>query len=84
MSELEPGCKALVIRGRESNLYKMVTIGNFIGSLYNFEQNDLWEVDQEMDTNNQPEFMNSGRNLMRIDDHPESETLLETIDMYPE
>ena len=80
-SKLETGCKAIVTRGRKSNLGKFVTVGNFIGTLPGFLHDDIWEVDKEMDTNNEPNFMNSGANMQRIDDHPEKETILESVNL---
>ena len=79
MSNLEPGCKAIIIKGFcNENYGKIVIVGNFIGrhpyDTGNWDVTDYWEIDQEI------LFMNeyqekayfklcSGKTMRRIDDH---------------
>ena len=93
-SKLEPGCRAIVTEDAEPADYgKLVTVGNFIGRFINPEgtyqtnQTDIWEVSEPMlgrGPNNEVfGYFNiqSASALLRIDDHPENETILETIDL---
>ena len=71
MSNLEPVCKAIVVNSVVvSNIGKILTVGNFLGKLPSFPQNDLWEVDTELQfKNGEKFFLCSGSRLQRIDDH---------------
>ena len=89
-SELEPGCKAIIIGGRcKENIGKIITCLNYVGThkdkLVIFADHDLWEVDKKITfRGNSGESIRelnlcSAKTTQRIDDHPEEETLLETI-----
>ena len=80
MSNLELGCKAMIVGGRcEENIGKIVTVGNFIGDpscgFNTFSSKDYWEVNQKIlfltAWMKYPlyEYFCSGKTLRRIDDH---------------
>ena len=53
MSNLEPGCKAIVVKGAmlphlSTNVGKIVTVGKFIGNVFGKFGADQWEVDKPM------------------------------------
>ncbi len=94
MSNLEPGCKAIIVGGRcKENLGKMVTVGGFIGRKIldglPSGDSDLWEVDQPIlfrttgIVKESMRYLCSGSTMQRIDDHDtnliESKKELETV-----
>jgi hypothetical protein len=80
MSELEVGCKAIVIGGMPDNVGKIVTILLFIGTddkEDGIKGNDIWETDTKLtvghfDNINIPDgksVLENAVNMRRIDDH---------------
>ena len=79
MNNIEPGCKALVIRSLcQENVGKIVKVGRCLGVIFpDCEPDKLyWEVDQYMLCINGNYVKHSAhRNLQRIDDNKELETI---------
>lgn len=75
MSNLEPGCKAIIINGVMSRKYptnigKIVTVGNFIGMIPSGGADDYWEVNKPMTRQSGDSvYANREKNMQRLDDH---------------
>ena len=70
MSNLETGCKAIVIESLcPENVGKIVTVGNFIGTIHEFPAcNCVWEISQTVICRDGIErFMCDETSLQRID-----------------
>ena len=78
MSNLEPGCKAIVIKGEmnpnyPTNVGRIVTVIGFIGKATGWVGDDYWEVDQLMyGANGTNDYLQNGAFLQRIDNNPET------------
>lgn len=77
MSNLEPGCKAIVVKGAANNdpniptnIGKVVTVGRFLGKVYGWVGHDRWETDILMTgTTGGNSYHNREFHMQRIDDH---------------
>lgn len=76
MSELEPGCKAMIITGMNiENIGKIVTVGVFIGKINGYNGDDFWEVDREIVFHYEHGngkgvcFVSHEKDMRRLDDH---------------
>lgn len=74
MSNLKPGCKAIVTGG-QVDLGKIVKVGNFIGRTVDDPYDDIWEVDKPMSYTHGKKYYCPEHMLQRIDDHDQPETI---------
>ena len=87
MSNLEPGCLAIIIDGvnhpnHKTNIGKIVTVGSYIGFIKGMYGKDYWEVDRIMFTNKgRTIYYNREINMQRIDDHDEKIEDKELLEM---
>ena len=88
MSNLEPGCTAIIINGAEpespdTNIGKIVTVVKFIGTVENYEGNDYWEVNIKMNSINGDDLpICRDCDMRRIDDHKTDEYFNENVDNF--
>lgn len=77
--KIEEGCLAVVIKSTAGNEWKSVTVGKFLGKVFKYEGDDMWEVDKPLGVVNslsgvkRREYLCPENNLMRIDGFKESE-----------
>ena len=88
MSNLIPGCRAIIVNGMDDNLGKIVTVGNFIGKKDNFEDVDLWEVSRPIclawwiEGDDEYHYLCSGQTMQRIDEGETSKTnVMDTVEV---